>query len=212
MPLSSGRRPAARRILSGDVWEPRTIEYMAAHCGQGDIVHAGTYFGDFLPALSRACSDGAKVWAFEPNPENHRCAVVTTLLNDLGNVVLTHAGLGDREGTLTLMTSDGRGRSLGGASRVVEQRTERGLNRYAEVRMVRIDDAVPAERQVSILQLDLEGFERPALAGAMETLRRCRPILILEAAPDAAWLSESVLPLGYRVTGRAHENIILELP
>lgn len=211
MPLSSRRRPAARKILSGEVWEPETIEYMSAHCRKGDIVHAGTYFGDFIPALSRACASGAKIWAFEPNPENYRCALVTTLINDLDNVALTKAGLGARAGSLAMMTCDRKGRSLGGASRIVESQLHGGKHQYAEVKIVRIDDVVPADRHVEVLQLDVEGFERPALAGAMETIRRCKPTLILETAPGDAWLAESILPLGYRITGKVHDNIILEV-
>jgi hypothetical protein len=61
VPQSSHHRPAAQRILSGTLWEPKTIAFMMTYCGTGDIVHAGTYFGDIVPALSQACAPGAKV-------------------------------------------------------------------------------------------------------------------------------------------------------
>ena len=78
LPLSSIHRPASQTILNGKVWEEETLKFMSKHCGTGDIIHAGTYFGDFLPALSKACHTKAKVWAFEPNLENYKCAIVTT--------------------------------------------------------------------------------------------------------------------------------------
>ena len=77
IPNESIDRPAAQSVLSGAVWEKTTIEYMIAQAGGGDIVHAGTYFGDFLPALSVGIAPGAKVWAFEPNSVNYRCAAMT---------------------------------------------------------------------------------------------------------------------------------------
>src|SRR5882672_2138462 len=86
VPSSSVHRPAAQKILSGDVWEPDTIEFMVNHVGDGDIVHAGAYFGDFIPALSQACKPSAKLWTFEPNPENYRCALITIEINGLRNV------------------------------------------------------------------------------------------------------------------------------
>jgi hypothetical protein len=46
---------------------------MLGNCGKKDIVPAGAYFGDFLPALSN-CGDDVGVWAFEPNVENYTCA------------------------------------------------------------------------------------------------------------------------------------------
>ncbi len=42
IPLSSLHRVAARRVLGNDVYEPLTLAFMRAHCGSGDIVHAGT--------------------------------------------------------------------------------------------------------------------------------------------------------------------------
>jgi hypothetical protein len=66
VPLSSCYRPAAQRILSGKVYEPETIAFLTSHCGKGDVIHGGTFFGDFIPALSRALAPGYKLWAFEP--------------------------------------------------------------------------------------------------------------------------------------------------
>ena len=68
-PLSSRRRPAVQSILMGKIHEPDTISFMRNSCNSGDIIHAGTFFGDFLPGLSSALSDNAKIWAFEPNLE-----------------------------------------------------------------------------------------------------------------------------------------------
>ena len=55
VPLSSRHRPAAQAVLAGGVWERETIDCIRAH-PERDVVHAGTYFGDFLPALSAAMS------------------------------------------------------------------------------------------------------------------------------------------------------------
>jgi hypothetical protein len=51
LPLSSLHRPAAQKILSEDVWEPDTIEFMRMNSMGDDIVHAGTYYGDFIPIM-----------------------------------------------------------------------------------------------------------------------------------------------------------------
>ena len=172
MPLSSLHRPAARRILSGAVWEPDTIEFMRMNSGQGDIVHAGTYFGDFLPALSMSCRSDAKVWAFEPNSENYRCALMTISINNLQNVEIRNAGLGSGKTVLPMMTHDEIGRSLGGASRIYERPGDQKKGRFAEAEILALDDALPSDRRIAIIQLDVEGYEEPALAGAMETIKR----------------------------------------
>ncbi len=115
VPRSSCMRPAARTIIAGKVWEKDTIRFVAQNCGNGDVVHAGAFFGDFLPGLSQALHPDARLWAFEPSRENFLCAQETVALNGLANVVLANAGLGARQGTGTLCVSAG-GEAHGGAS------------------------------------------------------------------------------------------------
>jgi len=206
VPYSSRHRPVAQRILAGRVHDEVTLALIAERCGTGDVVHAGTYFGDFLPALSKVCR--GTVWAFEPNPENHRCATITLAINGLTNVHLQHAGLGEAAGSLHLRVRDRTGRSLGGGSRFV-QGAHTGT---VEVAVVRIDDVVPEDREVSVIQLDVEGFEGPALMGARNTIRRCKPVLILEDVPSADLLPEEVTALGYEVMARCGRNTAYGVP
>src|SRR5438046_4458528 len=81
IPQSSSDRPASKAVLASKVWEPKTIQFIRENCGTGDVVHAGMYFGDFLPGISKALAPGALLWGFEPNPENFECARCTSLLN-----------------------------------------------------------------------------------------------------------------------------------
>lgn len=59
VPRSSRHRPAAQAILQSRVWEPDTLDLVGGTDRDGDIVHAGTFFGDFLPALARSRRNGA---------------------------------------------------------------------------------------------------------------------------------------------------------
>jgi FkbM family methyltransferase len=209
VPLSSRHRPAAQRVLSGATYEPATIEFLAARCGDGDIVHAGTYFGDFLPALSRACAPGARVWAFEPNPESYRCALITLQVNGLRNVELNHAGLGERPGPYAMKTRGSGGQALGGASHIVGPVTKNPPAGTETIQIVTLDEVVPKDRKVSIVQLDVEGYEQQALCGALKTLERCRPVLVLERLPEGDWLAANVLRLGYRKSHEIQGNTVL---
>jgi FkbM family methyltransferase len=211
VPESARHRPAARAILSGAVYEPQTLTYMIANCGDRDIVHAGTFFGDFLPALSAALQPGALLWAFEPNHENYCCANITVALNYSENIRLANLGLGARSEQLFVQTRDSNGLPLGGGSRIV------GANDSCEnkdtVQIVSIDDTVPSDRNIGILQLDVEGYEKEALTGALATIRRCMPILILEVWPGSTlltskWFSENILSLGYEKYANVHGNAV----
>lgn len=208
VPMSSKARPAAAFTLEGRVWEPRTIALMAANCASGDIVHAGTYFGDFLPALSRALAPGARLWAFEPSYENHACAEETIALNGLANVSLFRAALGARAGSATLRTASPRGKALGGSSMIVAEGED--LPGAESVPVVALDDVAGHDRHVSVLQLDVEGYEQKALRGARRILKRCQPLLILESLPQSErWYERNILALGYRALGTVHGNTVL---
>lgn len=212
VPASGFHRPAAVRVLGGKVWEAPTLDFMLSQCRGGDVIHAGTFFGDFLPALASTAHLDARVWAFEPNPESYRCASFTIKLNELRNVELMNAGLGEQQGYQLLVTHDRNGTALGGASRMASMRgQEQGAasSHAIPILVVTIDEVVPDGRWVSIIQLDVEGYEERALAGAMRTIQRCRPILILETAPEEGWASEHLRPFGYRFTGRVSNNVVL---
>ncbi|HWJ10669.1 MAG TPA: FkbM family methyltransferase [Nocardioides sp.] len=208
IPAGSAHRTAARKVIEGSIYEPRTIELMRAECGAGDIVHAGTFFGDFLPALSSGLAPGALVHAFEPSPENHACAQRTLELNGIDNVVLACLGLGAEPGRDDLLTVGLNGEPRGGSSRLVRPDDELEGRVTVEVPIDTIDARVPADRTVSVLQLDVEGHEQAALTGALGTIERCRPLIIVESVPDDDWLEKHLVPLGYRATERVHHNTV----
>ena len=136
---------------------------------------------------------------------------MTLLLNRITNVNLQNAGLGEESNTnMTFQTHDEDGTPLGGSSFFTENSS--GEN-SEDIAIVAIDDIVPEDRHISILQLDVEGFEEVALKGAMKTIARCKPILILEIIPDSTLLTdtffqESIIGLGYKKQGHVHGNVI----
>ncbi|MGH9437859.1 MAG: FkbM family methyltransferase [Terriglobia bacterium] len=210
VPVSSLHRPAVQAIMHGKVYEPDTISYMISKCGDMDIIHAGTFFGDFLPALANAIDPNSLIFAYEPNHESWRCAKITLELNEINNVKLMNAALGAQRGNAQLQTEGEMGVPLGGGSRVVGSHE---LVKSNLVNVVTIDETIPENRRIGILQLDVEGYEAEALSGALSTIRRCLPILILEVLPgtdvtQSAWFNANILALGYRYAFKLHGNSV----
>lgn len=213
VPRAALHRPAAVALRRDRVYEPETQELLRSQ-GAGDVVHAGTFFGDFLPRLSRSRRDGALVWAFEPHPDSFRCAQITVLLNGLENVRLTHAALDSvDDGTGVLVTSGRAGRPLGGSSYLSSSPADTAAagsdDATRQVPLTTVDATVPADRHVAVLQLDVEGHEQDALTGALGTIRRCRPLIVLESEPTPQWHDSHLAPLGYRRAGRLDHNTLL---
>ena len=217
VPKSSQHRPAPQKVLRGQVWENDTIEFMRNHAYNRDIIHAGMFFGDFLPGLASALAPGRMIYGFEPNPENFACAQWTAVLNSLTNVSMQNVGLGEIKKHASMrMFMDGR--EIGGASYILTDSYETSsfdpflsqkLNTDSadvqSIDIVPIDDILPATADVGILQLDVEGYEKNALIGGLGTIRRCKPIIILETAPLDV-IEEHILPIGYKYETRICDN------
>jgi hypothetical protein len=114
-----------------------------------------------------------------------------------------HGGAG--EGCAPLRTGTTGARAAGGGSDIVAEK-HAGFD-YEEVRIVGIDEVVPRDRSIAILQLDVEKYEQQALTGALSTIRRCRPVLVLETLPaDRRWFADNIVSLGYDEIGALDKN------
>lgn len=113
VPKSSQHRPASQAALRGEVWELETINFIQRHTGDGDVIHAGMFFGDFLPGLASAVVSDRKVYGFEPNIENYIAAQWTAVLNALSNVQLFNAGLGAERKRAFMRTTSEELKALG---------------------------------------------------------------------------------------------------
>ena len=151
------------------------------------------------------CIRDSYVIAFEPNDESFYCAKETVRLNGLDDVELYRAALGEQTHPATLVKKeiiDGKHFDLGGGSFVHATEGEQ------ECHVVTIDSIVGKKTHVSVIHLDVEGHEAKALLGAMTTIERWRPVIILETVPAPAWLNEHLAPLGYRYAGTVDRNTI----
>jgi FkbM family methyltransferase len=197
IPVSSKHRISAKTVMQGKIWEEETVNYIIKHASN-DIIHAGTYFGDMLPAFSGIFD---KVWAFEPNSENFYCASRTMEINNIKNVNLFNAALGEKTGTAELEIEAMRRnkvQKLGGASNILKRKDNKSKSEIVE--MVIIDEIIPIDRVISIIHLDIEGYELHALKGAINTIKRWYPILILEIKHDKVDpnLESFLKKLGYK--------------
>lgn len=226
-----------KQVLKGKIHEPDTIEYMLKHGKDGLVVHAGAFYGDFLPALSKL----PKVWAFEPYYRYWQCAVKTLELNypnGQSSVGVWNLGLGESSYDKPILHSDPDGKPLGGETflsydeedklAIFKKRNKFDSNLTPEVtdmaRIVTLDEMIFGMdiQTVSILQYDLEGYEEKALMGSIKTINKFKPILILEAwrAPNdkapipevfrTKFFEEEILSRGYEVVDTLHHNIVLK--
>jgi FkbM family methyltransferase len=179
LPRYAFGRPACRSLRNGELYEPKTHELVAMLLSEfgGDMVHAGTFFGDMLPSFAGHCQ--GTVYAFEPVLENFVLAKLSVEANGLRNVALFNSALSGSIGTIHIDTGD-EAAHLGGASRVADS--------GQLVSTLTVDSL--GLQNVNIIQLDVEGHELSALKGARATLLRCEPVVLIEDNHDecGGWL------------------------
>jgi FkbM family methyltransferase len=170
LPTYASHRPAVRAVETGQMYEPEThfLIRKIQTKKPGNMIHAGTFYGDMLPSFSRSCP--RTVFAFEPVLENYVLAKLCVENNGLENVLLFNSALGQKVGMARINTGIGESQHRGGASMIS---TKGQLTPVVTIDGLSVDD-------LSIIQLDVEGYELEALLGAVVSIRKYRPIIMVE--------------------------------
>ena len=139
-------------------------------------IDVGANMGTVLSDIVAVAPDGRHI-AYEPLPE--LCA---ELAERFPSVEVRNAALSDREGEATF-------------TRVRDAPSQSGFRPVAPVaadveeitvRVERLDDSLPEGFVPALIKIDVEGAEEQVLRGALETIRRHGPVIILEHGNSAA--------------------------
>ena len=147
----------------------RQYDHPLVQARAGDVAcDAGVYNGNTTYKFSRTVGAAGKVFAFEPMPKAYQDSL--RRINGKENVVLEELGLWSREDTLYIRPAE---------DGVSNCRTTPDAA-CIPCRVVALDAYLAGKNQrCDFLKMDIEGAEYPALLGALETLRACRPKLAI---------------------------------
>jgi FkbM family methyltransferase len=168
-------------FLSG--WEPHSLQIWSALAARARCaIDIGSYTGIY--ALLAAASSAARVYGFEPLPENYARFVHNVRLNGLeGRITPVRAALSSSTGTITLYTRYAAPGILSTVHSVVPNG-----GAPLEVPCVSLDQFV-VERSihdVDLVKIDVETAEPLVLEGMGETLGTAAPDVLIEATSTSA--------------------------
>jgi len=153
------------------VWEPTIKKFIEILVKPGTIaLDIGAHIGTHTVTMSKAVGPSGQVFAFEPSRKIYRELCMNMTLNCCYNVTTIRSALGKRQGVIQVVESLPYNE---GGSYVIEN--EGGLN---TAYLLRLDDFQFAN--VSFIKIDVENMEADVLEGALETIQRCHPILLIE--------------------------------
>ncbi|MEP1535215.1 MAG: FkbM family methyltransferase [Paracoccaceae bacterium] len=212
VPSKYARREAPKMLSKGEVYEAATVALIRRIIERGgDVVSGGAFIGDFFPGLSDALTDDAEIHSFEPNPYTRAATQYTIALNDLDRVNLHPCAVGAEPGNVSLQVENAHGVAMAGTSKIVDGDSPGAT---VSVDIARLDDLVAKERSVSLIHLDVEGYEVPALTGAGRILETNAPYLVLEAGKQwmrrqiESHLNKAHPELGYAFCGMVNRNAV----
>jgi FkbM family methyltransferase len=171
---------------AGDFYEaPLLDELRSRRPSEGVIVDVGAHIGNHSVYWS-AFVPHAAILAFEPAPETFALLYRNLGLASRGTALADRVALSDRCGSLTMRVDP-----------VNMGRTRVDPDGELRVRAARLDDY--GLDGVTLVKVDVEGWQEHVLEGARETLARCRPALLAEDEEDTVEPTLAGLGLdGYR--------------
>ena len=182
-----------RKLGQDEYWWPRSD-----HTGWANISWSLSELDIVLPKIThkrlavqaggncglwpvRLAQDFDRVVTFEPAPFMYDCLQENIRLHHAWNIDAHRAALSDRKELLELVqhNTDNLGASFITNRNKYEAmgHTTAGV-RVRDISSMRIDDLELTA--CDFIQLDIEGYEQIALLGAEETIRRYRPVVMLE--------------------------------
>jgi len=122
------------------------------------------------------------VYAFEPLKEHYDCLIKNT--ETLNNIKSYNYGLGNFEGT-----TKGAYRSLKNSgsfqiidSNYVQPRNENKIRNLVDIEIKKLDSF--EFENIDLIKIDVEGWEFEVIQGAIETIKKHKPVLMIEVLVD----------------------------
>jgi FkbM family methyltransferase len=176
------------------------VQLFAQLVRAGDVVvEVGSNIGALTIPLANLTGPTGRVFAFEPQRILFQTLCASVALNGITNVIARNEAVGAVAGVLPVPMLDySHAANYGGLPLGPEADWANKENVPVEEVPVVTLDSVRLLR-CRLLKIDVEGMEADVLAGAKETIARCRPLLYVEndRAEKAEKLVAAMKELGY---------------
>ncbi|UWQ94051.1 FkbM family methyltransferase [Rhodobacteraceae bacterium M385] len=165
------RDPIQRSHRNKRFFEPEELTLIHSYLPKGGtFLDIGANVGNHSLYAGLFC-DAGRIIPFEPNPLAYRLLVLNLVMNGLNDrTTFDYVGFGasDVDGEGFSMTE--RRKNLGAARMVPGE---------GEIATLRPDDFLTDETP-DFIKIDVEGMEMSVLRGLQKTIRRTRPVLLVE--------------------------------
>ena len=172
-------------IYENRVYESHITEFIRKHLRTGQtFLDLGANIGYFTSLAASIVGEAGRVMSVEPGTSNLKFLLLNKQLNQFDQVDIFPAAASDEK---ALMLYDSSG-SNGFTTSIGQADTGNDLTRILGsdvVNAITVDDICSSLDRLDMIKVDIEGAEYRALKGAMQTVRKHRPMIISEFSPPA---------------------------
>lgn len=158
-------------------FERKETDYLQRNIAPGSVcLDVGACFGWYTVLLSQQAGERGVVHAFEPVGPNRECLEANLVLNDCRNVTVNAVALGERAGRVDMFLPHH------GVSASLRPHGNSASCERIDAQATTLDAYVTAAglMRLDFVKADIEGAELQLLKGGIGTLRKFRPVLMLE--------------------------------
>ena len=205
-----GLDPVIKGMYFG-CYEMEMIEAMKNLLKSGDVfIDVGANIGYLTAIGAGLVGKSGQVHSFEPVPEYFRRLEKMAMMNPDYRIVVNQCALGEKEGTGNICVAR---QNIGWNTMVPNFMKGGTLKETLRISIDRLDSYLEenAIEDVSLIKIDVEGFEFPVLKGLQVYFEKTsnRPAIICEVVPNAysllgrklAELPEYIKEYGYSIFG-----------
>lgn len=140
-------------------------DYVKKYIEKKDIIDAGAFIGDSAYVF-QTFFNPRKVYSFEPEVSNFQKLQSNIQKYNLNKVIPICKGLGNSKGTYYID-------AWGESSKIVD-------SSKSKVELTTVDDFVKENQiELGVIKLDVEGFGLELIEGALQSIQKFRPVLLI---------------------------------
>ncbi len=132
-----------------------------------NIIDVGGFIGESAIVFSNYTNK--KIYTFEPVSQNYNLMLKTIELNNKDNIIPINLALSDKKETININLSDS-------SSSMINTNTDK----YESINTTTLDEWISDNpMEIGLIKVDIEGAEPKFIKGALEIIKKQRPILII---------------------------------
>lgn len=168
-------------LVKDEIYDRQAFEVMARVLKpESCCVDIGCHKGQFLTEYMRLAPEGTH-YAFEPIPY-----LFEQLCKDYKSARIFNYALSDKSGeTIFFLFPDKPALSGLNERETIYKELPR---EKVTIRTERLDAVIPSEVKIDYIKIDVEGAEGLVISGALDTIKRNKPFIVLEHGEDSSML------------------------